>query len=201
MKNISINVFFTFLILFLSQFVFLNFSNSAEKDDAQKFIQSLGNKAIAMLSNKNSTKVQKISDFEKLLDEGFEVQLIARYALGKYWRKTQKDKKDEYILAFRKFIIDSYASRLGQFGGEKFSAVGVREDGKRGFIVNSLIETPNGTKVKVDWRVKKINNAFRIYDVVIEGISMVITQRDEFSSIIQRSGGNIDPLIKKLQNF
>ena len=53
----------------------------------------------------------------------------------------------------------------------------------------------------MDWRLKKINNAFRIYDVIIEGISMVITQRDEFSSIIQRSGGDIDPLITRLKNY
>ena len=181
--------------------MFASLSISAEKDEALKFIENLGNKAILMLSNENYTEDQKISEFEKLLDQGFEVQLIARYALGKYWRKTPKIKRQEYVAAFRKFIVDSYASRLGQFGGEKFYTNNVREDGKRGFIVNSLIETPSGTKVKVDWRVKKINNALRIYDVVIEGISMVITQRDEFSSIIQRSGGNIDPLIKKLQNF
>ena len=197
MKYFRLN--YILLVLLLS--ILPNLANSAEQDDALSFIQDLGNKAIEMLSDKNLSDSQKISEFEKLLDFGFEVPLIARYALGKYWRKTPKDKRTQYVNAFRIFIVDSYASRLGQFGGEKFYTSNVRDDGKRGFIVSSLIETPSGQKVKVDWRLKKINNAFRIYDVIIEGISMVITQRDEFSSIIQRSGGDIDPLITKLKNY
>ncbi len=197
MKYLKINYALAFLVFFLVP----NVSISSEQDDALNFVQSLGNKAIEMLASDNLTENQKIIEFEKLLDKGFEVPLIARYALGKYWRKTPKDKRERYVLAFRKFIVDSYAARLGQFGGERFYTKSVRNDGKRGFIVNSLIETPSGSKVKVDWRVKKINDSLRIYDVIIEGISMVITQRDEFSSIIQRSGGNIDTLIQKLENF
>ena len=197
MKYFRLN--YILLVLILS--ILPNLANSAEQDDALSFIQDLGNKAIEMLSDKKLSDSQKISEFEKLLDFGFEVPLIARYALGKYWRKTPKDKRTQYVNAFRIFIVDSYASRLGQFGGEKFYTSNVRDDGKRGFIVSSLIETPSGQKVKVDWRLKKINNAFRIYDVIIEGISMVITQRDEFSSIIQRSGGDIDSLITKLKNY
>ncbi len=191
----------SYIIVFLALYLIPNASISAEQDEAESFIQELGNNAIEMLSDKKLSKKQKISEFEKLLDLGFEVPLIARYALGKHWRKTPKDQREKYVDAFRSFIVDSYASRLGQFGGEKFYTNNVREDGKRGFIVSSLIETPSGTKVKVDWRLKKINNSFRIYDVVIEGISMVITQRDEFSSIIQRSGGDIEPLINRLKNF
>ena len=191
----------SYIIVVLALYLIPNASISAEQDEAESFIQELGNNAIEMLSDKKLSKKQKISEFEKLLDLGFEVPLIARYALGKHWRKTPKDQREKYVDAFRSFIVDSYASRLGQFGGEKFYTNNVREDGKRGFIVSSLIETPSGTKVKVDWRLKKINNSFRIYDVVIEGISMVITQRDEFSSIIQRSGGDIEPLINRLKNF
>ncbi|MAR79204.1 MAG: toluene tolerance protein [Rhodospirillaceae bacterium] len=197
MKYFKLN--YILIVLILS--ILPNLATSAEQDDALSFIQDLGNKAIEMLSDKKLSDSQKISEFEKLLDLGFEVPLIARYALGKYWRKTPKDKRIQYVDAFRIFIVDSYASRLGQFGGEKFYTSNVRADGKRGFIVSSLIETPSGQKVKVDWRLKKINNAFRIYDVIIEGISMVITQRDEFSSIIQRSGGDIDSLITKLKNY
>ncbi len=191
----------SYIIVVLALYLIPNASISAEQDEAESFIQELGNNAIEMLSDKKLSKKQKISEFEKLLDLGFEVPLIARYALGKHWRKTPKDQREKYVDAFRSFIVDSYASRLGQFGGEKFYTNNVREDGKRGFIVSSLIETPSGTKVKVDWRLKKINNSFRIYDVIIEGISMVITQRDEFSSIIQRSGGDIEPLINRLKNF
>ena len=191
----------SYIIVVLALYLIPNASISAEQDEAESFIQELGNKAIEMLSDNKLSKKQKISEFEKLLDLGFEVPLIARYALGKHWRKTPKDQREKYVDAFRSFIVDSYASRLGQFGGEKFYTNNVREDGKRGFIVSSLIETPSGTKVKVDWRLKKINNSFRIYDVIIEGISMVITQRDEFSSIIQRSGGDIEPLINRLKNF
>mgnify|MGYP001276474736 CR=1 FL=1 len=136
MKYLKINYALAFLVFFLVP----NVSISSEQDDALNFVQSLGNKAIEMLASDNLTENQKIIEFEKLLDKGFEVPLIARYALGKYWRKTPKDKRERYVLAFRKFIVDSYAARLGQFGGERFYTKSVRNDGKRGFIVNSLIE-------------------------------------------------------------
>ena len=188
-----------FICIIFICFLFPKVSFSNDQSDALKFIEDLGEKAVEMLADESLNAENKIKKFEQLLDVGFDVPLIARYALGKYWRKTDKNKRNAYVLAFRKFIVDSYATRLGQFGGEKFYTKGVRDDGKRGLVVNSIIETPNGTKVKVDWRVRKTKESFRIYDVIIEGISMVITQRDEFSSIIQRSNGKIDTLIEKLE--
>ena len=189
-------------IIIYALFIFFvpNISFSDEANDALDFVESLGYEAIKMLADKDLNEENKIKKFEQLLDYGFDVPLIARYALGKYWRKTPQDKREKYVITFRKFIVASYAARLGQFGGEKFYTKSVKNDGKRGFVVKSRIETPNGTKIKVDWRVRNTNGTFRIYDVVIEGISMVITQRDEFSSIIQRSGGNIDTLIQRLES-
>ena len=93
MKYFRLN--YILLVLILS--ILPNLANSSEQDDALSFIQDLGNKAIEMLSDKNLSDSQKISEFEKLLDFGFEVPLIARYALGKYWRKTPKDKRTQYV--------------------------------------------------------------------------------------------------------
>lgn len=174
---------------------------AATSNDASNLVNNLGERAIKMLSNNNLSKVDKIIKFRELLNEGFDVPLIARYAIGKHWRRITPDKKDEYIRVFEEFIVRSYAARLGQFGGETFSITGSRKDGKKDFIVSSIIKTSKGSRINVDWRVRSSSDQLKILDVIIEGVSMVITQRDEFSAIIQRSGGNVDGLIQKLKNF
>lgn len=170
-------------------------------DDAQTFVNNLGDRAIRMLSDKNLTKEQKISEFRILLNAGFDIPLIARYALGKYWRPAEKKKRQEYAEVFEEFIVGVYAARLGQFGGETFAVTGVQADGKKDFIVSSIVKPPSGVSINVDWRVRKREDNYKILDVIIEGVSMIITQRDEFSAIVQRSDGNIDGLINKLRNY
>tara|TARA_Y100000590_G_scaffold185507_1_gene211391 strand:- start:456 stop:995 length:540 start_codon:yes stop_codon:yes gene_type:complete len=174
---------------------------AATSNDASNLVNNLGERAIKMLGNKNFSDADKIDKFRELLNEGFDVPLIARYAIGKHWRRITPAKKQEYIKVFEDFIVSSYAARLGQFGGETFLITESRKDGKRDFIVSSIIKTSKGSVINVDWRVRSSSDQLRILDVIIEGVSMVITQRDEFSAIIQRSGGNVDNLIQKLKNF
>ena len=117
--------------------------NLSQADDATKalnFVKELGDKAVQMLADNSLSEEKKISKFEQLLDEGFDVPLIARYALGKYWRKTSTQKRKEYIKSFHNFIVDSYAARLGQFGGENFSQKEFELTGKKGLLLIVLLK-------------------------------------------------------------
>ena len=180
------------------------FSSTVEavnSNDASNLVKNLGDQAIKMLGDNRLSKAEKINEFRTLLNEGFNVPLIAKYALGRYWRRTNPDQKQEYLKVFEEFIVSSYAARLGQFGGETFVITESRDDGKKDFIVSSIIKTSKGRKINVDWRVRNTSGKLKILDVIIEGVSMVITQRDEFSAFIQRSGGDVNSLINKLKNY
>ena len=170
-------------------------SSANKADSAERFIEKLGEKAILLLNGKSLSKEENINQFRSLLNEGFDIKLISRYALGRYWRRASEDEKIKYQILFKEFIITTYSNRLSQFGGEKFIVKNSRKIEKNDYVVSSVIIPQKGPEIKVEWRVRNKDINFKIIDVIIEGVSMVITQRDEFSSIIQRSGGNISELL------
>ena len=170
-------------------------SSANKADSAERFIEKLGEKAILLLNDKSLSKEENINQFRSLLNEGFDIKLISRYALGRYWRRASEDEKIKYQILFKEFIITTYSNRLSQFGGEKFIVKNSRKIEKNDYVVSSVIIPQKGPEIKVEWRVRNKDINFKIIDVIIEGVSMVITQRDEFSSIIQRSGGNISELL------
>jgi|OM-RGC.v1.016287473 ABC-type transport system involved in resistance to organic solvents, auxiliary component len=186
-----------YLIFVLSFFILPLASDSIANntDKAEIFIANLGEKAISLLNDKSLSKEENIKQFKSILNEGFDIKLISRYALGRYWRRASEVEKVKYQILFEEFIITTYANRLSQFGGEKFIVKNSRKIEKNDYLVSSQIIPQKGPKIKVEWRVRNKEKNFKIIDVIIEGVSMVITQRDEFSSIIQRSGGNISELL------
>ena len=96
-------------------------------------------------------------------------------------------------------IVSLYSSRFGAYNGEKFDVSGFRGDGKKDILVTSFIVPDDGSKVKVDWRIREKNGQMKIIDVIIEGVSMSLTQRSDFSSVIQRGGGKVEALLKHLR--
>lgn len=174
---------------------------SADESSASEFVANLGVKAVTLLSDEQITDEQRINSFRILLNEGFDIPVIARYALGRYWRRADPEKRNIYVILFESFIVNSYAARLGEFGGETFLVTGAITANNGDFIVSSTINSPKRPPVKVDWRVRSGETGLRIVDVILEGISMVITQRAEFASVIHRSGGSLDGLIKRLRTM
>ena len=172
---------------------------NAQGQKAQDFIGNMGDKAVAFLSNNSLSKAQKQKEFRKLLQSSFDMNMIARFAMGRYWRTASKAQQTEYLNLFENMIVDVYSSRFGEYKGEKFNIVGSRADGKSDILVNSHIIPNNGSKVKVDWRVREKNGQMKIIDVIIEGVSMSLTQRSDFSSVIQRGGGDVEVLLKHLR--
>jgi phospholipid transport system substrate-binding protein len=166
---------------------------------AGAFIQKLGNEAIASFSDKSTPKEQMLARFRGLLNEGFDVPYIGRWVLGRYWNQATPQQQNEYLQLFEKMIIDTYANRFLEYSGETFRIVGVRPEGETDSIVTTQIVRPNGPPVNVDWRVRKRGGGFKIIDVAVEGVSMGVTQRQEFASVIQQNGGKIEGLIQALR--
>jgi phospholipid transport system substrate-binding protein len=167
--------------------------------DAGEFIVTLAERAVTGLADPSITPDERSARFRTLLNQGFDVPAIARFALGRYWRLASEAERQEYLLLFEKLTIQTYAKRFTDYAGEKLKIVQTRAGGEGDAVVASELLRPTGPAVKVDWRVRRDETGFKIFDVVIEGVSMSVTQRDEFSAVIQRTGGKVDGLLATLR--
>ena len=174
-------------------------SARAEADSPQKFIQTLGGEAIEMLSDPVLSEQDRIAEFRKLLVRGFDLRTISRFALGRYWRRATPAERREYERLFENYIVDTYAARLGRYQGETLVLESTRSEGNGDILVGTEIVPQEGPGARVEWRVRGNPDDYKIIDVVVEGVSMVITQRSEFASVIQRSGGQIAGLLDELR--
>lgn len=170
----------------------------ARAETPSEFIAALGDNAISMLSDDALTKAERTDQFRSLMIEQFDLILMSRYILGVHWRRASAAQREEYAALFEAFIVQTYSSRLGNYGGQTMLIKTARTAGKD-TVVTSIIQGPGAPTVRVDWRVRGNEGAYRVVDIIIEGASMVITQRDEFASVIRRSGGKLDGLLARLR--
>jgi len=168
--------------------------------EAGAFINGLAERAIAGLLDKSSSRHDREIRFRALLADGFDVPLIARFVMGRYWRVASEAERAEYLQLFEDFIVATYSQRFGEYAGENLKVVNTRAtpDGEA-WVLSDLLR-PSGPPVKVEWRLRKEGSSFKITDVVVEGVSMSITQRDDFSATIQRAGGRVDALLAQLRD-
>ena len=168
-------------------------------DEAIKFVQNLGDNAIEVLKAPNTSPEQRRAEFQALLDRGFAVKTIGRFALGRNWRAATPEQQQEYLSLFRQFILNTYASRLDGYSGQSFNVVDARPIDDKDTLVNTEIGQTDAEPLRVDYRVRTKQGTYKIVDVLVEGISLITTQRSEFSSIINREG--FDGLLKLMRDY
>ncbi len=166
---------------------------------ADDFIRTVGQQAIDLLTGKELSDDQRQARFRAILNRAFEVPLIARFTLGRFWRRTSKEQRREYVGLFEDFIVQAYAARFEGYSGETFTVGKVRGINERDSLVHSELALKDGRKIVVYWRVRGKSD-LKIIDVIVEGVSMAITHRDEFSAVINQNGGKIDGLLIALRN-
>ncbi len=171
----------------------------AGSDDPAIFVKSLGDRAIMVLSDENSTPESRKIEYRRLLDEGFAVNTIGRFALGRHWRVATEDERMEYLDLFRIFVLDTYAERLDSFTGETFAVIESRSLDDKDAMVSTEIGGESGPQIRVDYRVRSHDGTLKIVDVMVEGISLIVTQRSEFTSVINREG--FEGLMARLRQY
>jgi phospholipid transport system substrate-binding protein len=173
-------------------------SPAAAAADPTALVSSLGSRALEVLG-KGTSESQRVARFRELLREDFDVPGIARFVLGRYWNTASEEERREFVKLFEEYVAQAYATRLAEYAGEQFKVTGSRPEGD-GAIVSSQILRPAGSApIKVDWRLTGRNGIYKISDVAVDGISMAVTQRSEFASVIQHNGGQIQGLITMLR--
>ena len=191
--------FLSLLTLILINILTINISYSIEPDI---FVQSTVNRASSVLSS-NYTKQEKIDELKKIATETVDINGIGLYTLGSYRKNISEDEKKEYALLFRDYFLKSFASRLAEYSNPEIQVNSKEKVNKNYTMVSSvLIATEKRPEVKLDWRIytKNPENPL-IRDLIIEGLSLVRTQKEEFSSIIQTNNVNINALFENLKEF
>jgi phospholipid transport system substrate-binding protein len=170
---------------------------AAMAQDARAFVGTLGQQAIQVLGP-SVAPAQRVARFRELFHNDFDVPGIGQFVLGRYWRTASPQEQQEFLGLFQEYIVRAYSARLAEYGGEPFRVTGSRPNGEE-TVVNSEIVRGNGSPIMVDWYLIGRPGQFKITDVYVGGVSMKVTQRDEFGSVIQRNGGRVGALITQLQ--
>ncbi len=174
-------------------------SGSAIAANADDFIRSAGARTFESLS-KELTDEERTDRFREILRDTFDMKTIARFTLGRYWRVASKKQREDYVGLFEEFIVQAYSHRFKDLSGQTFEVKRSQELNARDRLVLSEVKVKQGKPpVRVNWRVRLRDDAYRVIDVVVEGVSMSITQRDEFAAVIRQSGGKIEGLLAALR--
>jgi phospholipid transport system substrate-binding protein len=176
-------------------------SANSEGPRAESFINTLSIKAIALVSDKVASSEFKRQGFAELLKQSFDMDWIGQFVLGRNWNFATPEQRTEYLRLFEEIIVYTYSKRFNDYSGHQVR-VGGHQLGRRHYIfVKSRIFEPAraGSGINVTWRLLPKAESFKIVDVVIEGVSMGITQRNEYNSVIQRNGGKIDALVEAMR--
>ncbi len=186
------------LIILLSIFV----SNASLAKDPSSLIIEIVDEAATVLSSSKSVNL-KIETLNDIAERSVDIDGIGMYTLGKYRKSLNDEQKEKYKKLFKLYFLKSFSSRLVDYTDPKIQVVSQKKINEKYTIVNSLLEaTSKRPQVKIDWRVYTKNpDKPLIRDLIVEGLSLARTQKEEFNSVIQNNGGDIGALFKTLEAF
>lgn len=174
----------------------------SDAERAGAFIRHLGDKAIAQLSDESVPYEKRVERFRKLIQEGFAMEAISRFVLGRYWRVASEAEQEAFRKTFLDVITQRFLPLFEGYSKDDFKVEAARPDPRNPeiyLVVSRLREPRNGQMVQVGWRVREMGGEMKIVDVLAEGVSMAITLRSEYGSVIQRNGGQVSALIEMLR--
>ena len=170
--------------------------------EADVFIQSTVNRAAETL-NGSLTKEQRIEKLKEIAKETVDIKGLGFYSLGSHRKNISKDQLTSYMNIFEEYFLKSFSSRLAEYSNPEIEVNSKKKLNENYTIVSStLVATDSRPEVKIEWRVYTKNpENLLIRDLIIEGLSLARTQKEEFSSIINSNDGNIEALLKNLSDF
>ena len=191
--------------LFVIFIIFLNFKLFAVSYNSEPklFISELVEDAISILSNKSIGEEEKAKSIEKIAANNVDIKALSLYTLGDIRKTLDKETLTRYQSVFEKYFLKSLTSRLTDYSNNKFEVLSSDQKSAKYTIVKSKIgESLNQPEIKIDWRIyTKNKDKPLIRDLIVEGLSLARTQKEEFSSILSSNNNDINILIKKLEGF
>ena len=190
--------------IFLISIIFILQTNLyAYSSDPKMFIEELVNDAISKLSNKDLNKDEKSKFIKNIALENVDINALGLYTLGELRKSSEKKNIIKYQQTFEKFFLKSLTSRLTDYSSSKVEIISADKKSSNYTIVSSKIKPEDGSpEIKIDWRVYTANpDKPLIRDLIVEGLSLARTQKEEFASILSSNNNDINVLISKLEEF
>ena len=189
----------SYLIIFL---FFTNFSNLSYAKDPSALINEIVDEAASVLSSEDPVE-SKIIKLNAIAERSVDINGIGMYTLGKYRKSIDEEQKSKYQKLFRSYFLKIFSSRFVDYTNPIINVVSQKKINDKYTIVNSILEaTSKRPQVKIDWRIYTKNpDRPLIRDLIVEGLSLARTQKEEFNSIIQNNDGDINALFKTLEEF
>ena len=187
------------LIIFFSSLNTLAYANF---ESEEKFVSDFAASAINILGDESLNNNDKNIQFTDLVMSSIDMNLISKFVLSRYWKTASDQQKTSYLNAFEEYFISSYANKLDQYSGEKIVIVS-SEAAKKFVIVKSNIvrDGADTLKIELNWRLLTRDGQTKIIDLSIEGISLIVAQREEFQSFLSNNNEDLDALINKLKTI
>ena len=192
------NIFKILLVIFLS----LILNNITFAKDPSALINGIVNEAASVLKSSDPVE-SKIIKLNEIAEKSVDIKGIGMYALGKHKKTMSDEQKTKYQKLFKSYFLKSFSSRLVDYTDPKINVVSQKVINKKYTIVNSILEaTSKRPQVKIDWRIYTKNpDKPLIRDLIVEGLSLARTQKEEFNSVIQNNDGDVNALFKNLEEF
>ncbi len=165
---------------------------------AADFVVSIMNRAEAILDKDGTARTGgRPPALKELVRESFDVELISRFVIGQHWKRATRRQKAEFRRLFTDYMLTAYADRLGNYGPGNAEVTAVHPVNDTDTFVSVRLVDRTGSEIETNWRVREYDGEYRIIDVVIHGVSLILTKRREFASVIQHRG--MDGLLKALR--
>jgi phospholipid transport system substrate-binding protein len=176
-------------------------ARAAPARDAAALVDALVREGLQALNDKQLTPRDRQERFATILENDFDVARIGRFTAGRYWNAASEADRQQFVKVFERWVIITYSDRFSGYSGEGVKVTGSRPETETTVTVSSqLIRSSGGAAVKVDWRVRRDGvDDYRVIDVAVEGVSMLVTQREEFASVVQNYGGTLAGLTRALE--
>lgn len=174
---------------------------SAYAQDAEaskSYVKEVADRMVALIKAP-TTEQQKRVEFKEMMNDTAAMGLIAKYVAGRPWKEMSDAQRDTYRKAFEDYLARTYVSRFNDYQGETLDVVRATDQGKKGIFVMTQVARPGAEPIDVEWRVSDRTGELKVIDIYVEGVSMLITQRDEFASMIDQKRGDIDAFIAELK--
>ena len=190
-------------ILVCTSLIFINTNSFSYNSDPKLFVEELVNEALTTLSNKNISNIDKSKKIETIAIKNVDINAIGMYSLGGIRKTLDQDTIKKYNYLFQKYFLKSLTSRLSNYSEQKFEILSADQKSEVYTIIKSkIIGSSSQPEIKINWRVyTKDPERPLIRDLVVEGLSLAKTQKEEFSSILNSNNSNINILLSKLEEF
>ncbi|MBS0271493.1 MAG: ABC transporter substrate-binding protein [Proteobacteria bacterium] len=189
-----------FIYMFVSLFIWSEtLQANITPQEAEVFMADIGETVIMLLTDQSISDQERASQFREILETRFNLKAIGKFVLGRHWKQASDEEKRRFLELFKETTVASYATRFKDYTSEEFDILGSRVEADGGITVLSQIIRPSGQIIPIAWKIFEKNGEIRIYDVILEGISMGITQRSEYASVMQQGDGTIETINKALE--